>query len=67
MAVAEKIQCRFKVGDKVKVSPQVTHLNEWIEGIVTDVEDNPFNGWVLTVDTHEYGFWFEKEYLFEKA
>ncbi|MBQ3689755.1 MAG: hypothetical protein II937_07845 [Bacteroidales bacterium] len=38
-----------KVGDKMKVSPQLTALSEWVEGVVIDVEHNPFIGLVISI------------------
>ena len=39
----------MKVGDKAKVSPKLTGENDWIEGEIIDVEQNPFNGVVLSL------------------
>ena len=33
----------IKEGEKVKVDPRLTGLDEWIEGTVIDIEHNPFN------------------------
>lgn len=38
-----------KIGDKMKVSPQLTDQNEWIAGEVIDVEHNPFTGLVISI------------------
>ncbi len=67
MIVAEKTQCKFKVGDKVLISPQVTHYDTWVSAIVTDVEDNKFVGYVITAETNDKVIFFEKEYLFKKV
>ncbi len=67
IAVSEKTKCKFKVGDKVKISPQVTHYDKWVDAVVIDVEDNSFVGYVITAETDEKVIFFEKEYLFEKA
>jgi hypothetical protein len=37
----------FKVGSKVKISPDITGEKSWIVGIVREVKDNPFNGIVV--------------------
>ena len=34
----------IKEGEKVKVDPRLTGLDEWIEGTVIDIEHNPFKG-----------------------
>ena len=33
-----------KIGDKMKVSPQLTAQADWVDGEVIDVEHNPFLG-----------------------
>ncbi|MCH5176974.1 MAG: hypothetical protein J1F25_03045 [Prevotellaceae bacterium] len=38
-----------KIGDKMKASPQLTALSEWVEGEVIDVEHNPFVGLVISI------------------
>ncbi len=38
-----------KLGDRMKVSPQLTALSDWIEGEVIDVEQNPFQGLVISI------------------
>lgn len=37
----------IKVGTKVKVSPDLTGEDNWIDAIVTEVKNNPFNGIVI--------------------
>ena len=38
-----------KIGDRMKVSPQLTDQQDWIEGEVIDVEHNPFTGLVISI------------------
>ncbi len=38
-----------QIGDKMKVSPDLTAQNEWVEGEVIDVEHNPFMGLVIAI------------------
>jgi len=38
-----------KVGDRMKVSPQLTAQADWIDGEVIDVEHNPFMGLVISI------------------
>ena len=38
-----------KKGDKVYADPRLTGLNDWIEGTVIGIEQNPFKGIVLAV------------------
>ena len=37
-----------------------------IKGVVTEIEDNPFVGFVISVKTKDLGMFFDKEYLFKK-
>ena len=30
------------VGDKILISPDLTHLPNWIEGTIIEIENNPF-------------------------
>ena len=62
----KEVQSSFRVGEEVRISPQVTNEKEWIKGIVTEIEDNPFVGFVISVKTKELGMFFDKEYLFKK-
>jgi hypothetical protein len=38
-----------QIGDKMKVSPQLTAQPDWVEGEVIDVEQNPFLGLVISI------------------
>lgn len=38
-----------QIGDKMKVSPQLTAQPDWVEGEVIDVEQNPFQGLVISI------------------
>ena len=40
---------KIKIGDRMKVSPQLTALSDWVEGEVIDVEQNPFLGLVISI------------------
>ena len=62
----KEVQSSFRVGEEVLISPQVTNEKEWIKGIVTEIEDTPFVGFVISVKTKELGMFFDKEYLFKK-
>lgn len=37
------------VGDRMKVSPDLTRLDGWVQGEIIDVEHNPFTGLVLSI------------------
>jgi len=54
----------MKEGDKAKVSPRLTGEQDWIEGEVIDIENNPFKGIVLAIkDRLGRIFWGEEEYF----
>lgn len=36
-------------GDKVSANPKLTGLDTWVEGVVIDIEKNPFKGIVVAV------------------
>ena len=42
-SVIEKL-VSFKEGDKAKVSPKLTGFDEWIDGVVISIRNNPFLG-----------------------
>ena len=54
----------FKKGDTVLISPEVTHQIDWIEGTIIEIEDNPYEGIVLFVQTKDGDVFFERECLF---
>ena len=39
----------MKLGEKAKVSPQLTGEPDWVEGEVIDIEQNPFKGIVISI------------------
>ena len=55
----------MKTGDKVKASPVVTGMNEWIEGVVIDVEKNPFRGIVISIKDKLNRIFFGNEQYFQ--
>lgn len=56
----------MKVGDKVLISPDVTRLNNWIEGTVIEIEHNPFVGVVISAETNDGDVFFGQSDLFKK-
>lgn len=55
----------MKVGDKVIISPDLTHAGEWTAGIVIEVESNPFVGTVISAETPDGNVFFGREDLFK--
>ncbi len=60
-------QSKFNIGDWVLIAPDVTHKDEWLKGVVVDIEQNPFVGIVITAETENKLLFFEREELFKKA
>lgn len=56
----------MKKGERVLISPQVTGYADWVEGVIIEVEKNPFVGTVITAKTDDGVIFFEKEYLFKQ-
>jgi hypothetical protein len=53
-----------KIGDKMKVSPQLTNQNDWVAGEVIDVEHNPFVGLVISIKDQLGRIFFGKSNYF---
>lgn len=59
------MKSKYKVGDRVLVSPQITGEKDWIEATVFEIEKNPFVGIVVNVKTDNGIIFFEKEDMFK--
>ena len=46
----------LQIGDSVLISPYLTMCETWINGVVIDVENNPFRGIVISAQTTEDDF-----------
>lgn len=55
----------MKIGDRVLVSPDVTHMVNWIEGRVIKVENNSFVGIVISAQTDDGDVFFSYEDRFK--
>ena len=55
----------MKLGDLVLISPDLTMLKEWIKGKIIDVENNHFNGIVLSAQTEDGNIFFGRSNLFK--
>ena len=62
-----KANTKFKKGDIVLISTEVTHQIDWIEGTIIEIEDNPYVGIVLIVQTTDGDVFFERECLFKSV
>ena len=54
-------------GDYVMISPDLTSLKEWVKGQIIDVEDNPFNGRVISARTLDGNIFFGVANIFKPA
>ena len=51
-------------GDHVLISPDLTGLTNWTEGVVVEVENNTFNGIVVAAETKDRNGFFGQKDLF---
>ena len=59
------ITTMIETGDNVLISPDLTGLTKWIEGIVIEVENNTFNGIVIAAETKDRNVFFGRKDLFQ--
>ena len=57
----------MRTGDKVLISPDLTHAKDWTPGEVIEVENNPFVGIVISAKTADGNIFFGYKDLFEPA
>lgn len=55
----------MKLGDLVLISPDLTKLTDWVRAKIIDVEDNPFNGIVISAQTSDGNIFFGVAKLFK--
>lgn len=54
----------MEVGQRVNISPYLTHLSDWVTGEIIEVENNPFRGVIIAAkDNMGRIFWGEKDYF----
>ena len=56
----------MKTGDMAKVSPELTGLDNWVEGKVINIEKNPFKGIVVAIKDEAGKIFFGEERYFEQ-
>jgi len=56
-----------KIGTRLKVSPDLTGLDNWVEGSVIKVQQNPFRGLVLAIKDNLNRIYFGEAKYFENA
>lgn len=65
MVTSEKIKSKFKIGEYAEVSPDLTHLSEWVKGKIIDLIDNPFLGLEVAVEDKQGRIFYGEEYYFK--
>ena len=64
LLIFAKIKKLMEIGQRVNISPYLTHLSDWVSGVVIEVEDNPFRGTVISAkDDMGRIFWGEVDYF----
>ena len=56
---------KIETGDNILISPDLTGLTNWTEGIVIKVENNTFNGIVISAETRDRNVFFGRKDLFK--
>jgi len=55
----------METGDNVLISPDLTGLTNWSEGVVIEVKNNTFNGIVVAAETKDRNVFFGRMDLFK--
>ena len=55
----------IETGEDVLISPDLTGLTNWTEGIVIEIEKNTFNGVVVAAETKDRNVFFGRVDLFK--
>ena len=55
----------FETGDQVLISPDLTGLTNWSDGVVVEVENNKYNGIVISAETKDRNIFFGRKELFK--
>ena len=54
----------MEIGQRVNISPYLTHLSDWVTGEIIEVEENPYRGTVIAAkDALGRIFWGEQDYF----
>lgn len=56
-----------KIGTRLKVSPDLTGLDNWVEGSVIKIQQNPFRGLVFAIKDNMNRIFFGEAKYFENA
>ena len=55
----------IETGDNVLISPDLTGLSQWAEGIVIEIDHNTFNGIVVAAETKDRNVFFGRKDMFK--
>ena len=56
---------KLEIGNRVKVSPDITGLSEWIEAIIINIRNNPFLGKEVAIKDSLGRIFFGEEKYFK--
>ena len=56
---------KLEIGNRVKVSPDITGLSDWIEGIIINIRNNPFLGNEVAIKDSLGSIFFGEEKYFK--
>lgn len=59
------ISMKLEIGNRVKVSPDITGLSEWVEGIIINIRNNPFLGKEVAIKDSLGRIFFGEEKYFK--
>lgn len=57
----------MQIGDKVQIDPRLTDLEQWVHGIVFELEDNPYQGPLVYAKTEAGVIYFGRAKYFKLA
>ena len=64
LLIFAKIKELMKIGQRVNISPYLTHLSDWVTGEIIEIEDNPYRGTVISAkDDKGCIYWGELDYF----
>lgn len=57
----------MQLGDSVQIDPRLTDLDQWVRGIVFELEDNPYQGPFVYAKTEAGVIYFGRAEYFKPA
>lgn len=55
----------MKTGDKALIDPKITGLNNWIEGVIIKIRNNPFIGKEIAIRDKDGKIYFDAAKYFK--